>query len=89
MSKRISYTVEGDVQGVNYRSWAASQAKQLNVTGYAKNTNDGTVVGEAQGDASSVDKFVQHLKKGPSAADVNKVDQKEIDTKSGDSGFDR
>ncbi|KAK4540345.1 Alternative oxidase, mitochondrial precursor [Oleoguttula mirabilis] len=89
MSKRISYQVEGDVQGVNYRSWAAGEAKKLNVTGYAKNAEDGTVVGEAQGDASSLDKFVQHLNKGPSAASVNKVDQKEIGTKSGDSGFDR
>ncbi|KAK5124440.1 Alternative oxidase, mitochondrial precursor [Meristemomyces frigidus] len=89
MSKRISYKVEGDVQGVNYRSWAAGEAKKLNVTGYAKNANDGTVVGEAQGDASALDKFVQHLNMGPPAASVNKVDQKEIETKSGDSGFER
>jgi acylphosphatase len=61
----------------------------LNVTGYAKNCNDGTVQGEAQGDASAIDKFLQHLKMGPSAADVNKVDHKEMATKENENGFDR
>lgn len=59
------------------------------MTGYAKNENDGTVEGEAQGDSSALDKFVQRLNIGPSAATVKKVDQKEIETKSGDSGFER
>lgn len=45
------------------------------------------VSGEAQGDQSSLDKFVQHLNQGPSAAKVSKVDQKEISTKEGESGF--
>lgn len=45
------------------------------------------VSGEAQGDSSSLDKFVQHLKMGPSAADVSKVDTKEISTKSGEKNF--
>jgi len=49
----------------------------------------GQVVGEAQGDASSIDKFMQHLKMGPSAANVTKLDHKEIETKEGDSGFER
>jgi acylphosphatase len=39
------------------------------------------VTGEAQGDQGSLDKFVQHLNMGPSAAEVNKVDQKEMATK--------
>ena len=51
--------------------------------------DNGTVSGEAQGDASAIDKFLQHLKMGPSAAKVDKVDHKEIDTKQGDNGFDR
>nr|POE48151.1 acylphosphatase [Quercus suber] len=89
MSKRISFKVDGTVQGVNYRSWAASKASSLNVTGYAQNTDDGSVVGEAQGDQGSLDKFVQHLNSGPEAAQVTQVEQKDIDTKSGDRGFER
>ena len=70
-------------------SFAVKQANSLSITGHAKNMDDGTVAGEAQGDASSIDKFIQHLKMGPSAAQVKKVDHKEIETKQGDNGFDR
>ena len=49
-------------------SWTADKAKGLGLTGYVQNESDGTVAGEAQGDQSSLDKFVQHLNKGPSAA---------------------
>ncbi|KAF2863044.1 Acylphosphatase [Piedraia hortae CBS 480.64] len=89
MSQRISYTVEGNVQGVNYRAFAVEQAKRLGITGFAKNASDGTVVGEAQGDASSLKEFVSHLKSGPSAANVFNFKHDEIQTKSGDSGFQR
>lgn len=45
------------------------------------------VSGEAQGDASALDKFVKELNQGPSAAQVSKVDQKDIPTQDGESGF--
>ncbi|KAK8206574.1 hypothetical protein M8818_004407 [Zalaria obscura] len=81
MSKRISYRVEGEVQGVNFRSFTVKQAQGLNLTGNVQNASDGSVTGEAQGDSSALAKFVQHLNKGPSAASVSKVDTKEIPTK--------
>jgi acylphosphatase len=70
-----------------YSSFTVDKAKSLNLTGHVRNSSDGSVTGEAQGDQSSLDKFVQHLNMGPSAADVNKVDQKDISTKEGESGF--
>lgn len=63
------------------------QANKLNVTGFVKNADDGSVVGEAQGDQSALDKFVQHLNMGPRAADVNKVEQKDIGVKEGEKSF--
>ncbi|KAF2720081.1 Acylphosphatase, partial [Polychaeton citri CBS 116435] len=87
MSSRISYKVEGIVQGVNFRSWTADKANNLRLTGYVRNADDGSVVGEAQGDKSSLDKFVQNLHIGPSASKVSKVDKEEIDTKDGENGF--
>jgi len=45
------------------------------------------VTGEAQGDSGALDKFVQHLNMGPSAAKVSKVDRKEVSIKEGESGF--
>jgi len=63
------------------------KAKSLNITGSVQNASDGSVTGEAQGTSSSIDKFVQHLNMGPSAADVNKVEQKDISTKEGETRF--
>ncbi|KAI7427980.1 Alternative oxidase, partial [Hortaea werneckii] len=89
MSKRIQYTVEGEVQGVNYRAWAVSKAKDFDITGYAKNASNGTVVGEAQGTSDSVKQFVDSLYKAPSPAKVSKVESSDMQTKEGDSGFQR
>lgn len=45
------------------------------------------VQGEAQGSADQLKEFVQHLNKGPSAASVSGVEQNDISSKSGESGF--
>ncbi|KAF1832421.1 Acylphosphatase [Decorospora gaudefroyi] len=87
-TKRISYQVGGEVQGVNFRSFTQKQAKSIGITGFVSNASDGTVTGEAQGSEDKLKEFVQHLNKGPSAASVHQVEQKDIDTKSGESSFD-
>jgi acylphosphatase len=52
------------------------------------NTNlYGQVTGEAQGDSGSLKEFQQHLNKGPSAANVTKLDVNDIKTKEGESDF--
>lgn len=86
-TKRIAFKVDGEVQGVNFRSSAQKQAKSIGVTGWVSNASDGTVQGEAQGSEDAIEKFVQHLHKGPSAASVSRVEQSDISTKSGESGF--
>ncbi|EGP86892.1 uncharacterized protein MYCGRDRAFT_44206, partial [Zymoseptoria tritici IPO323] len=85
--QQIEFRVEGTVQGVNFRSFTETKATGLNLTGYVKNADDGSVIGEAQGSQSSLDKFVQHLNMGPRAASVSKVEQNDIDTKEGESSF--
>jgi len=45
------------------------------------------VTGEAQGEQSALNQFVQHLNKGPSAARVSTVDHSDIATKEGEKGF--
>ncbi|KAF1979886.1 Acylphosphatase [Bimuria novae-zelandiae CBS 107.79] len=85
--KRISFKVDGEVQGVNFRSFTTKQAKSLGVTGFVTNASDGTVQGEAQGSSNAIKEFVQHLNKGPSAASVKGVEQNDISTKSGESSF--
>ncbi|EON63754.1 hypothetical protein W97_02982 [Coniosporium apollinis CBS 100218] len=68
-------------------SFTVKQANKVGVTGYVKNASDGSVQGEAQGEESSLKQFVEHLNKGPSAADVNKVETSDIEPKQGESGF--
>lgn len=45
------------------------------------------VQGEAQGSEDALKEFIQQLNKGPSSANVTGVEQSEISTKSGESGF--
>ncbi|KAG9525793.1 hypothetical protein KCV07_g986, partial [Aureobasidium melanogenum] len=85
--QRISFKVEGEVQGVNFRSFTVKQAKSLGITGHVQNASDGSVTGEAQGDSGSLKEFQQHLNKGPSAANVTKLDVNDIKTKEGESNF--
>ncbi|KAF2422418.1 Acylphosphatase [Tothia fuscella] len=87
MSKRISYTVHGTVQGVCFRDFTVKKAKSLSLTGFVRNASDGTVKGEAQGSSDNMTNFLGHLNRGPSAAKVSKVEHDEIAVKEGESGF--
>lgn len=87
MASRISFKVEGVVQGVNYRSFTARQGSHLGLTGFVQNDPDGTVSGEAQGEKSSLKDFLQQLNQGPSHAKVTKVDQSDIAVKRGECAF--
>ncbi|KAI5379989.1 hypothetical protein J4E82_001062 [Alternaria postmessia] len=84
---QIQYKVEGQVQGVNFRSFTQKQAKSIGVTGFVTNASDGSVQGEAQGNDDKINEFIQHLNKGPSAASVSKVDHSEISSRDGESSF--
>lgn len=46
---RMTAHVHGHVQGVGFRYWVKSQAKKHNITGYAKNLEDGRVEVVAEG----------------------------------------
>ncbi|KAI9720567.1 MAG: hypothetical protein M1812_002747 [Candelaria pacifica] len=88
MPMRVSYEVHGEVQGVNYRSFTTRKASSHGLTGWVTNTSDGTVKGEAQGEKDALQKFIQELGKGPSAASVTKVENSEIDEVKGEKSFD-
>ena len=63
------------------------QARSLGLTGYVENARDGSVMGEAQGSDEDLKKLVGHLNKGPPTASVDNVEQKDISTKTGETGF--
>jgi acylphosphatase len=77
--KYVKVRISGRVQGVGFRYNTRNQAKRLGVRGWVRNEADGTVRVEAEGNAGSVDKFVNWLKQGPTAARVRDIDVREAE----------
>lgn len=71
---RLYCLISGLVQGVGYRFFCQRYAYRLNLTGYAKNLWDGKVEVVAEGDRDKLLQFLDHLKQGPSFAEVKKVE---------------
>lgn len=65
--------VEGRVQGVFYRASTRNKARELGVTGYARNLADGAVEVLACGDAAAVEALRNWLWEGPAQAQVERV----------------
>ena len=65
--------VEGLVQGVGYRWYAARRAQALGVRGFARNCYDGTVEVRASGDRSVLEELIRDLKVGPRSAHVTNL----------------
>ncbi|XP_051967883.1 acylphosphatase-2 [Xyrauchen texanus] len=50
----VDFEVFGNVQGVCFRMYTEEEGKKLGVTGWVKNTREGTVVGQVQGPPDKV-----------------------------------
>ena len=74
--KRITANVSGRVQGVGYRYFVTDRAREIGVTGYAKNLADGSVEVVAEGTEPGLREFAGTLyaKENP----VIRVDSMEI-----------
>jgi acylphosphatase len=75
--------VSGLVQGVFYRASARQKARELGVTGWARNLPDGRVEVLACGEQAAVEALCAWLRQGPSAAKVtdlacNAVEYREL-----------
>ncbi len=71
--KRVRIIVSGDVQGVGYRSWAKGKAKELGLSGWVKNRDDGAVEIVAEGSKSKLEEMIVLCQKGPEVAWVKEV----------------
>lgn len=65
--------VEGKVQGVSYRAATQDTARELGITGYAKNLADGRVEIMAQGHPDALEQLVDWCWQGSPAAEVENV----------------
>ena len=73
--KAFRAIIRGDVQGVGFRASAAWEARRIGVTGWVRNTDDGSVEVWAEGDEPELDEFFHWLEHGPSTAWVREVQQ--------------
>lgn len=80
--------IEGRVQGVGFRWFTRSEARELGLTGWVRNLPDGTVLCEAQGRATDVAALERAVAAGPRFSRVSRVTAENIDVESGEHGFD-
>jgi acylphosphatase len=71
------FLIRGRVQGVGYRYFARQAAAELNVSGYARNLEDGSVEVYAVGTGAQLSELAGRLRKGPQFSDVRSVDRSE------------
>jgi len=72
-TEQLHAIVHGRVQGVNFRSSTIAQARRLRLTGWVRNNADGSVEVVAEGPRAALDKLLEFLHHGPSAAHVSQV----------------
>ncbi|HEX5591174.1 MAG TPA: acylphosphatase [Candidatus Limnocylindrales bacterium] len=71
--RRLDAVVRGSVQGVGYRFFVVRAAMELGLTGWVANLPDGAVRCVAEGEDTALEAFVERLRAGPAAADVEAV----------------
>ncbi|MFS8083337.1 MAG: acylphosphatase [Ginsengibacter sp.] len=71
--KTIHLIISGKVQGVFFRASAKKKAKDLNLTGWVKNTLAGNVEIIASGESEVLEKYIKWCHNGPDNARVENV----------------
>ena len=64
----------GIVQGVGYRYWAMTRAREMSLSGYVRNVPDGSVELVLQGPEQMVLRMIELCSRGPSWATVRSVE---------------
>lgn len=71
--KTLFIRVFGDVQGVGYRYYTQTIAKQLSLRGWVRNEYNDTVTIEVTGTEAQLATFLDYVKEGPRFARVTEV----------------
>ncbi len=79
--KHFDIQVSGRVQGVWFRVTTKKVADEMEVKGFVKNKNDGTVYIEAESDTKTLMKFTRWCHQGPTGAQVEQVSVNEAPVK--------
>lgn len=87
MPASYRFRVRGRVQGVYFRQSTANEAIRLELHGWVRNCDDGSVEGLAAGDDVALVKLRDWLQHGPPAARVDTVEWMADDAPPTASGF--
>jgi acylphosphatase len=81
MKRSYKIIIRGKVQGVSYRFNAQAIAHKYDLTGFAKNQHDKSVLIHAEGEEEHVNRFIEWCHTGPRLADVTEVNAEEQEVK--------
>lgn len=73
-ARRLKLKIYGWVQGVGFRILAVRKAQNLNLTGWVRNAEGGTVEIVAEGETEALTRFYEWCQKGPPLSRVEKVE---------------
>ena len=85
--RRRAITVIGRVQGVGFRFYASDCARRYSLTGWVRNTSEGSVAIEVQGPALFIDSFIAEIREGPALARVRELQVADVPLSNGEDGF--
>ena len=74
MRKELSAIVTGRVQGVGFRYFIYTKARNLNVSGWVKNRSDGKVEALIAGEEVDLEKMSFELRQGPWGSRVDECE---------------
>ena len=69
----VEVKILGIVQGVFYRASTQNKANELNLSGWVRNCDDGSVEALFQGNKEQVDEIIEWCKIGPDRAVVDSI----------------
>ena len=72
-TRTVHVRVVGRVQGVFFRDYTRREAERLSISGWVKNSPDGSVEALLSGSAEAVDAMLEWLHEGSPAARVQRV----------------
>lgn len=76
--KAYRIRVRGNVQGVFFRKYTQDKARELGLAGTVENLDDDSVLIEAEGTKSDLDKLLEWCYEGSPASKVDSVEHEEI-----------
>jgi acylphosphatase len=76
-AKRL--VIAGRVHGVGYRAWMVHKARELGVSGWVRNRQDGAVEALIAGDIASVEELSRLCRRGPRMAEVSAIAEEMAD----------